>query len=440
VRSIDRVVTEYVVDADGALRPANAGAWRIEPATGESDLHRALARLSEQPAALAGAASTYGPLRLGTELIGLIPDAAWDEMGVILGQLALPKWIVASDWIAHGSRDAMPSALTNAMPLIEAAASLPPSIRRYLDLMLAGASSSDRADAMKEVERDAAGWAPEVAQSDTINALDAIARGSSAPRSVIALRGADAARTPCDDEAVAWAVRFFVQVQAVLAGEAAQPTGIDTAGMVGSAIAAFPDLLSSLETATDTEDDPILGHLVAQLRSETVTGWLAACREMRHWVVAVDVRKRATAAVDVWNGAATGKLRLSDLDDLRSLIPVLLDGTTTGLGGANTAGELVELLMPRLVARLRGRLAAARAWPYPADRVVGTYGRALWAVWFELTDERPPQMCAGAGCGESFPAHGNRRYCDVHRLIRDRTRKQKTGMTRGQFTPAPASG
>lgn len=429
MRAIDRVVTEYVLERGGELRAANAGAWRIEPATGESNLHRALARLPEHPDAFARAASTYGPLRLGTELIALIPDAAWDEMGVILGQLALPEWIEASDWIAHGCRGAMPSVLANAMPLIEAAASLPPSIRRYLDLMLEGASASDRAVAVKEAERDAADWRPELAQSATINALDVIARGSSAQGRAIAPEGAVAVRTPCEDEAIAWAVRFFVALQAALAGEAAPPAGIDMTGIVGSAIAAFPDLVRSLETAADTEDDQTLGRLVEHLRAETVAGWLAASREMRHWVAAVDVRKRADA----------GTLRASDLDELRSLIPVLLDGTNAGLDGATTAGELVELLMPRLTARLRRVLAASRAWPYPADRVVGTYGRAHWAVWFEFTDERPPQVCATASCGETFPAHGNRRYCDAHRLIRDRKRKQKRREKPGQFTPAPAS-
>jgi hypothetical protein len=147
---------------------------------------------------------------------------------------------------------------------------------------------------------------------------------------------------------------------------------------------------------------------------------------MRHSVAAVDVRKRAEA----------GTLRMSDLDDLRSLIPVLLDGTHTGLGGATTPGELMELLVPRLTARLRRLLVASRAWPYPADRVVGAYGRAHWAVWFEFTDECPPQACATPTCGETFPAHGNRRYCVAHRLIRDRKRKQKPG----EFRPAPAPG
>ena len=425
MRTIDRVVTEYVVEPSGELRPANSGAWRIEPATGEFGLHRALARLPDRPDALARAASTYGPLRLCTELVGLIPDAAWDEMGVILGQLALPEWIAASEWITRGCRGAMPAVLAGAMPLIEAIASLPPSIRRCLDLMAAGASSPDLATAVKEAERDADGWRPEPAMGAMINALDALAWGSTDGRETLS-EGADAVRIPCEDEAIAWAVRFFLGAQAVLAGEAALPAGIDTSGIVGAAIGAFPDLLRTLETATDTENDQILGRLVAHLRAETVQGWLAASREMRHWVAAVDVRKRAEA----------GTLRMSDLDDLRSLIPVLLDGTHTGLDGATTPGELMELLRPRLAARLHRRLVASRAWPYPADRVVGAYGRAHWAVWFEFTDERPPQACATPSCGETFPAHGNRRYCDAHRLIRDRKRKQKPG----EFRSVPAPG
>lgn len=430
MRAIYRVVTEYVVEPGGELRPANAGTWRIEPATGESDLHRALARLPERPDALARAASTYGPLRLGTELLGLIPDAAWDEIGVILGQLALPEWAAASEWITGGCRGAMPAILAGAMPLIEAIASLPPSIRRDLDLMAAGASSPDLAAAAKDAEREATDWRPGPAMTAAINALDAIAVGSAGDGRAISPEGANTVRTPCEDEAIAWAVRFFLGAQAVLAGEAAPPAGIDTAGIIGSAIGAFPDLLRSLEAVTDAEDDQILGRLVAQLRAETVEGWLAASREMRLWVGAVDARKRAEA----------GTLRASDLDDLRALIPVLLDGTQTGLDGATTPGELVELLVPRLTARLRRLLAASRAWPYPADRVVGAYGRAHWAVWFEFTDERPPQGCATAGCSETFPAHGNRRYCDAHRLIRDRKRKQRPGEKPGQFRPAAVPG
>jgi hypothetical protein len=420
MRAIDRVVTEYVVDATGELRPANSGAWRIEPATGESGLHRALAGLPEQPDALARAASAYGPLRLGTEIVGLIPDAAWDELGVTLGQLALPEWIAVSEWIARGCRGETPAVLAGAMPLIEAISSVPSPVRRYLDLMVEGASPEDLAAVVKEVEADAADWEPEPTMSAMVNGLDAMVGGSTVHGRAMPPGGVGAVRSPCEDESIAWAVRFFLWAQAVLAGQTSPPAGISTTGIVGSAIAAFPDLLRAIKTATDTEDDQILGRLVAHLRAETVQGWLAASQEMRHWVVAVDIRKRAEA----------GTLRMSDLDDLRSLIPVLLDGTQTGLDGATTPGELIELLAPRLTARLRRHLGTSRAWPYPAHRVVGAFGRALWAIWFEFTDERPPQLCAAAGCGETFPAHGNRRYCDAHRLIRDRRRKQKPGQLR----------
>jgi hypothetical protein len=408
---MDRLVTEYVVGADGVLHAARAGAWRLEGATGETDLHRRLAALPRTPAAITRAASTFGPLRLHADLVAVIPHAAWDEMGVVTAQSALPDWADVTDWMAGGCLDPMPTAFVQAMPLIRVLARLPEPVRGYATLLMDGAPRRRLATAAAEAQRELGHWDSASATAEIINAIDHVA-AAGGPLALESGSKAAGLPTPCEDHALAWAIRLYLWVEDLLAGYGAPPLGLDISGILGSSISALPDLLRPLETVGD--EDNILGRLIAQLRTESLDDWYAVADQMAHWVVAIDIRKRADA----------GRMEAGEVARLQELVPALLDGVTEGLDGATTAGELTALLVPRLERRVRRLLEQARASPYPADRPVGTYVRALWSVWMELTDARPPQRCAASVCQQTFPAHGNRLYCDRHRLTRDRDRKR----------------
>ena len=410
MRAMDRVVTEYEVSEDGELRPMRSGAWRVEHATGEAGLHRRLAALRPTPSAIARAASTYGPLRLRADALSIFPAGFWDEVAVVTAQDNERDWSDVRDWVASGCDGPTPAALRRAMPLLQALASFPPQLRAYATLFLEGASPKDRRDAAGQAGQAVGEWHPADAIGEMINAIDLVA-AAGGPDALLAGPEQEG-RTPCGDAALGWAVDFYGSVQEVLAGQGQTPMELDVAANLSGMLGAIPDLLRPLETFGG--GDTVMGRLITHLRQESVEDWIAAKGEMAQWAQAIDIRKRADR----------GALTAADWDLLDRLVESLLDGISEGLQDATLAGELAALVLPRLRRRLERRLAQLGAWPYPADRPVGTYARALWAARRELTDERPPQQCALEGCRETFPAHGNRRHCDSHRLSRDRDRKR----------------
>ena len=405
MRAMDRLVTEYEATQDGELRAVAGAAWRLEPARGERDLHRRLARLVEaNPAAIARAASQYGPLRLGAELARRAPDGAWDEMGAVLGQVALPGWSDAVEWLDRGCRGPMPAEAAKALPILRALAATPAPVRRYIDLLFHDADPAARHALANEIEAQGAFDAAAL-QSALADAIMQMAlSGDSDPTE---------APSPCADEALAWAIRRFAGIQSMLAGQETPPAGIDTHGAVFTAVTTMSDALAPLEQVEGATPEVI--RLVRALRSETLDGWRLAAAELAAWVEAIELRKRADL----------GALTSADPATLRRLQAALLDNVQAGTEGASTPGELEALLRPRLRLRLERKLQQGGAWPYPADRPAGTYWRALWAAWEEFTDERPPQRCQEAGCTATFPAHGNRRYCDRHQNQRDLERKRR---------------
>jgi len=403
---MDRLVTEYEATLEGELRPRAGAAWRVERPLGERDLHRRLAALADAgPATIVRAASTYGPLRLGAELARAMPDGTWDEMGTVLGQAALPDWIEAVDWLDRDCSGPMPTVITTAFPILRAMAAIPAPVRQYFDLLFDGDDLATRKALGEEIEAHG-GFDAGVPQSALAEAIMQIATQGASPAVGVGL--------PCEDEALGWAIRRFTMIQSLLAGLSAPPPCLDPHGLTFSAVTTMSDALAPLEQVEGAT--PEVGRLVREMRSETLDGWHLVAAEMGDWVEAIELRARAEL----------GRLTTTDIASLRRLLATLLDNVRDGTEGASTAGELEALLRPRLRLRLERRLRAGGAWPYPADRVMGSYWRALWAAWMEFTDERPPQGCAEPGCEATFLAHGNRLYCDVHQRTHDLERKRRS--------------
>jgi hypothetical protein len=396
---MDRRVTEFVVTPDGMLAPAPNAPWRLEEAVGEANLHRRLASLSPAPEAIAAAASRYGPLRFRADVLSVVPEGNWEQIGLGLGQASLPEWLSAAEWIERGHEGPTPLALLQLRPMLEVLVSLPPTARRVLDLKTTDSDPAELAEALRLAEEMEPAWDGERFVGSIQNAP------------VLAGDGSDA-NWPPRTEAFAWAVGLVVRMQSMLAGLDPMPMGLEVGPVIRDAITTMPESLQPIQPGNG--DNPLvrLAHHVAE---EKVEDWRNVIAEMCAWVNAIELRKRADE----------GTL-LGDMSGLRSLVATLLDGMSAGTEGATTSGEFETLLRPRLRGSLKAKLHAAGVWPYPANeisRTVGTYARALWAVWFEFANERPPQACVTPGCAATFSAHGNRRYCDSCRLLRDRSRK-----------------
>lgn len=406
---MDRVVTEYAVGEDGTLQPVRSGAWRVERARGEADLHRRLAGLPTTPSAIARAASTYGPLRLHADALSIFPAGMWDEVALVTAQDGEDDWADVRDWMERGCNGPAPAALSRAMPLLQALAQFPPVLRSYASVLLEGGSRAERVGIAREAEETVGEWEPMAAIGELLNAIDRVA-AADGPN--VSSSPADEFPAPCGDPGMEWAVETYGAIQDMLGGNREIPEGIDIAGGLSGMLGAVPDLLRPLEAVDDGET--AIGRLVSHLRHESLEDWRAAKDETARWVQAVDVQHRLER----------GELTRADTDALRELVAELLDGATGGLNGPKRPMEMAGLVLPRLRRRLDRRLEELGVWPQPGDRPVGTYARALWAARRELTGERPPQQCAEAGCRNTFPSRRNRRYCDSHRLSRDRERKR----------------
>jgi len=398
-RAINRLVTDFVVKPDGGVHPVRGGRWRLEPARGERTLHRVLAGVSATPSAVATAASVYGSLRIRAEMVSKLSLPAWDEIGVALANVDQMEWAAVLDWVRDGCRGPMPTQLQRAMPLVRSLASLPEPFRMQLQSLM---QQEEPSRWLEGVQLDA----PSIrsvydALSDTVNALEFIATQSSDELDI-------PVSTPCDDPALTWAIEYYAWIVSVIAGTEEAPSSATPEGALSAAVGWLAPFLAH---AAPTGEEDLIGEIASAVGTETVADWLAAIAEMKKWVSAIELGKRA----DV------GKLNQADVQSMREIADSLLGYVPDGLP-TETAGEMHLWLVPLLRARLRRRLTDVGAWPVSETRPLGVYARSLLAAWRELTGERPAQGCHIPGCDATFPAHGNRLYCDYHRRQHDRDR------------------
>jgi hypothetical protein len=148
---------------------------------------------------------------------------------------------------------------------------------------------------------------------------------------------------------------------------------------------------------------------------ETLDTWRLAARELADWTSAVrDLR--------ILRAAPTRRRVSPPISALRAY---------GGVGEAEVAEEIDDerALSAELSALLALRLQQIGAWPYPAEALVGTFGRALWSLWRPIKASAPPRRCAWPGkCSTvlSESSHGNRRYCEYHRRMAARDRAARS--------------
>lgn len=337
-------------------------------------------------------------------MVGALPLPAWDEIGVALANVDQIEWAAVLDWVRDGCRGPMPKQLQRAMPLLRAFASLPEPLRMQLQSVMQGERPNRGLEA---VQLDASSVrAAYDALSDAVNALEFIA---TQPPHHLDMP----ASTPCDDPALAWAIEYYAGSVNVIAGTGEAPSPVPSPqGAASVAVGWLAPFLTHGERVG--EEDPI-GDIAAAVAAETVADWLVAIGEMKNWVSAIELGWRA----DV------GKLNQADVESMLAIAHSLLGYVPDGLP-TETAGEMHPWLAPLLRARLRKRLSDVGAWPISESRPLGVYARSLLAAWRELTGERPAQECRIPGCDATFPAHGNRLYCDYHRRARDTERHQRS--------------
>src|ERR1035437_1664334 len=383
-----RFVVAIEAGEDGVLRPQSGAAWHWEPANGEGRVHHELARLVDgTPAQIAAFASTHGLLRrAGGRLAGL-GRAYWARPLLTMGQRLGDD--VAT--IRHGLEGSggRVEELDRAMLAVLAELSEP--VRQAFALAASDAPAADVEAALGGAVPDPAAFlttfgehlAPYIDGTKPIT-FDRLGMARSS-------------------EILEWAA-------GLLGGTDDAPEWVNQLGGVQAA------MLSLLGNLPEALLDPRLINqsnvkavpAVEALARETVEDWREVASGLTSWCEAVRLVRRATDGAGI---ARAEKDRLAEL--YQGLAEVDAPASLT-------AGELGERTRALLRAACETLLAEVAAWPIRRGSVVGLYGRALGALWTELTDEEPLIACATPGCPGSFAPTRNRVYCADCELNRRR--------------------
>ncbi len=385
----ERYVVEIEADADGILHPRPGAAWRWEPARGEGRVHGDLAKLADAtPTQIAAFASTHGLLRLaGGRLAGFASKEARREL-LSMGQHLSDDLAALRDGRDPRS-DGGVAELDHA--LLAVLAELPEPVLRAFALVSSDAPPADIAAAIGDALPDPAAFAATLG-----------------PRLAAQLDGK--APVPVDRMRLASAAELLEWAAGLLGGTQDAPGWVDRLGGVHAALLSLlanqpePLLDPQLINARNADGVPA----IEALAHETVGDWHEVATALASWCAAVRLVRRAV--------------------DGRSLSPeekVQLAALYRGLAefdapASLTAGELGERTRALLRAQCETLLAEAGVWPIRRGSVAGLYGRALVALWTELTDEEPLVACATPGCPGSFVLTRNRAHCDACQANRRR--------------------
>jgi hypothetical protein len=385
----ERYVVEIEADEDGVLQPRPGAAWRWEPARGEGRVHCDLANLADAtPTQIAAFASTHGLLRrAGGPLAGFAQKEGRREllsMGQRLGD-DIATMREALDAGTPGRVDELDRALLAVLD------ELPEPVRQALALASSGAPPADIEAAIGDALPDPAAF------SATLGARLAPYLDGTKPVPV------DRAGLTRASETLEWSA-------ALLGGTQEAPEWVNRAGGVQAA------LLSLLANQPESLLDPRLINarnadsvpVIETLAHETVGDWHEVAAALASWCAAVRLVRRA---VDGRGLSPAEKAQLAEL--YRALADFDAPANLT-------AGELGERTRALLRAQCETLLAESGVWPVRRGSVAGLYGRALVALWTELTDEGPLVACATPGCSGSFALTRNRAYCDACQAHRRR--------------------
>ena len=98
-----RVVADVDIDSAGCLRPVPGARWRVEPARGETGLHRQLAALADAPATRVVAfASTHGLLRRRMPSPLDMPESTSRALTTAIGQEDADNSVRLRGWLESG--------------------------------------------------------------------------------------------------------------------------------------------------------------------------------------------------------------------------------------------------------------------------------------------------------------------------------------------------
>jgi hypothetical protein len=384
-----RVVAEMEALPNGTLARRAGVAWRREPATGEADLPRRLARLADaSPGAVVAFASVHGPLARRTSVLHQAPEpharaglhqlasGLADQVGEALGELR--------------SGAPLSSASARMLEFGEIMAVLPADVWRAAQQVLAGDDGSVASPEQEDQPIDVGAALTLLGETMYAHARE---QGEQAFDPAAAVQSLEV-------------VERWLRVMAGL--DDAPPALLSVGGMVPAlreVMSSYPDLFARPELAP--EGSRAGAELMQDIATETIDEWRAAAVEVGVLVAAVQLLRRAERG-----GLGTGdKNRL--LEAVRAA--EALDGSPR-----ISAAEFADRARPVLRARLEGRLLEGGVWPVRTGSTVGTYWRAIAALWQSLTGELPPRQCVQPGCPSLIPPHGNRRYCDAHRTARRR--------------------
>jgi hypothetical protein len=377
-----RLIREVSVDAAGRLQLG--GRWELEPARGESRLHRdlaALATASDQT--IARFASTHGLLRhRASAYLNRGSKAYWADQVMRFAQRNWTDTAAAIAWARGERSDLSPAAHELAAWFRYVAGTVPRDLLLFWRALVR--------DEPFPIEKEVAGR---------------LMRGLSVPISSVP----DTALEPTAEN-LALAADILEPFAYALTTERTpglRPDDPPFGEMTISFLASAPDALALL-----TADPGALDTV-----EESVEEWRTVARDLAPWI----------RLLTLLHAARHRGVRASEGGELRRLLAELLGWE----GPADLrAAELADRCLPLCVLRIEQALTAHGSWPPSRQVPLPTYVRALLALWREATGTEPPRPCATSGCASAIPAHSKARYCDA--CAGDRQRRRVHARRHGQ--------
>ena len=139
-----RLVADVEVDPEGRVRPRPGAAWRLEPARGETAIHRRLASLATAPEAkIAAFASRYGLLRHHAPGVLEAPGPDSRAATAVAGHEALDELAEVDAWIDAGMLGPPPAGTQDTLLTLMIYAQLPNAIYEQIESVMSGPARDD---------------------------------------------------------------------------------------------------------------------------------------------------------------------------------------------------------------------------------------------------------------------------------------------------------
>jgi len=406
---LQRIVVDVEIVLPDLLRPIEGAMAHREPARREGALHRDLARLADATSGrIVSFASTHGLLRRRTDWVRAVATAEARGPILAMGHRMLDDLAALRTWVEAGAVGEPPDGVRAVGAIVAAFAELPEPILQGAALAASGAADAQVEAAIGDQAIDSADF---FARLGGLAAplLDGRRSIASVPRPklLLAIDGLECAAR-------------------LLGGLDEPATEVEAMGgvpeILWSMIANQPEAF--LHPALVNQDNADSLRFIEELADETLDDWRQVARALavRNADVRVLHRALGTEGVD-----RAEQARLAELY-------VALAGFDPP--SALTAVELAERLLPLYRAAVEAGLMAEGTWPVRRGATVGLYGRAMLALWTELTEAPVLVMCATEGCAGRFVLTRHRTYCDRCQADRKRDSVRRSRANAGPATRA----